>query len=155
MADQVNLRPLIEEILRDSREMVLATASEKGPWVTTLVFGHDADFNLYWMSQESVRHSQEIVKNPKVAAVVNKQPTGQGQDKGLQIEGNAAKLTKEEEIGAAREFFAKRGGNLPLPKTPEEAEPISPGSSWYVLKPAKIYVYYGPLFDYDRKEFIP
>jgi len=148
-----DLRHLIEEILRDSREMVLATFSSKGPWVATLVFGHDDKFNLYWMSQDSVRHSQEIAKNSQVAAVVNKQPTGEN-SKGLQIEGNAYKLETEEEIGAAREFFAKRGGVEKLPKTPKDAEPITPGSSWYVLKPGKIYIFYGPLFGYDRKEFI-
>lgn len=149
-----DLRELIREILRDSREMVLATSSNNIPWAAVLVFGHDENFNLYWMSQENARHSKEIVKNPKVAAAINKQPTGENA-KGLQIEGNAYKLEMDEEIGAAREFFAKRGGDLTLPKTPAEAEPISPGSSWYILKPTKIYVYYGPLFGYDRKEYIP
>jgi len=149
-----DLRSLVEEILRDSREMVLATCQDGKPWAATLVFGHDENFNLYWMSREDTRHSREIAKNSKVAAAVNKQPTGENA-KGLQIEGNAYKLEKEEEIGAAREFFAKRGGDLPLPKTPQEAEPISPDSSWYVLKPTKIYVYYDPLFGYERKEFIP
>ncbi|MBI2012566.1 pyridoxamine 5'-phosphate oxidase family protein [Candidatus Curtissbacteria bacterium] len=147
MEAEVDLRSLIEEILRDSREMILATSNGSNPWATTLVFGHDEDFNLYWMSPDDTRHSRELAKNPQVAAAINKQPTGENA-KGLQIEGNGYKLEKEEEIGAAREFFVKRGGDLPLPKTPQEAEPISPGSSWYVLKPSKIYVYYGPLFGY-------
>ena len=154
MDKNVDLSKLIDEILRDSREMVLATSVNNIPWTCVLVFGHDDKYNLYWMSQEDTRHSKEIVKNPRVAAVVNKQPTGENA-KGLQIGGNAYKLETEKEIGAAREFFAKRGGDLPLPETPQEAEPISPGSSWYILKPEKIYVYYGPLFGYERKEFIP
>lgn len=149
---EIELEELIQEILRDTREMVLATANGNTPWVSTLVFGHDDNFNLYWMSKEDTRHGDELAKNPKVAAVVNKQPTDEDA-KGLQIEGNAYKLETAEEIGAAREFFAKRGGNLPLPVTPTEAEPISPDSSWYVLKPTKIYVFYGPLFGYEKKEY--
>ncbi|OGD94937.1 hypothetical protein A3F02_02810 [Candidatus Curtissbacteria bacterium RIFCSPHIGHO2_12_FULL_38_9b] len=149
-----DLPSLIQEILRDTREMVLATCADSVPWTATLVFGHDENLNLYWMSQENTRHSRELAKNPKVAATINKPPTGENA-KGLQIEGNAYKLETAEEIGAAREFFVKRGGDLPLPKTPQEAEPISPDSSWYVLKPTKIYVYYDPLFGYERKEFIP
>lgn len=150
----VEIEELIEEILRDTRELVLGTVNGNTPWLSTLVFGHDENFNLYWMSKEDTRHSQEIAKNSKVSAVVNKQPSGENA-KGLQIEGNAYKLETAEEIGAAREFFAKRGGTLPLPETPTEAEPISPGSSWYVLKPTKIYVFYGPLFGYERKEYAP
>lgn len=153
MKTEVDLRSLIEEILRDSREMVLATSDGLNPWVATLVFGHDENLNLYWMSQDNVRHSRELTKNPKVAAVVNKQPTDGKSDKGLQIEGHASKLTTEEEIGAAREFLAKRGGDLPLPTSPEEAEPITPNTSWYIVKPTKIYVYYMPLFGYERKEY--
>src|SRR4030067_1219925 len=119
MDKNVDLSKLIEEILRDSREMVLATSVNNIPWTCVLVFGHDDKYNLYWMSQENARHSKEIIKNPKVAAVVNKQPTGENA-KGLQIEGNAYKLETEAEIGAAREFFAQRGGELRRPETPEE-----------------------------------
>jgi len=150
----VNLRELIEEILRDTREMVLATASEKGPWVTTLVFGHDQNLNLYWISYEVSRHTKELDKNPQVAAVVNKQPTGGGNDKGLQVEGKAFSLKEEEILPAAREYFAKRG-TPHMPTTLEEANELAEGRSWFVLRPTKIYVYYGPLFGYDRKEYTP
>lgn len=153
--EKVDLRGLIEEILRDSREMILATSDGSGPWAATLVFGHDQNFNLYWMSRQNTRHSFQLLKNPNVAAVINKQPTGGGQDKGLQIEGKAHELSDEKEIGAAREFFAKRGTPLNLPKTAEEAEPISEDMSWYVLKPIKINIIYEPLFGYVVKKFIP
>jgi len=152
--DDIELTELISEILRDSREMVLATVNSKGPWAATLVFGHDRDLNLYWISFENSRHSQELIKNPFVAAAITKQPTGNGQDKGLQIEGTARKLQMEEILGAAREYFAKRG-TPKMPDTPKEVNRLTEGRSWYVLKPDKIYVIYSPLFGFDRKEFIP
>ena len=152
--NQVDLRNLIEEILRDSREMVLATCQGNKPWAATLVFGHDQNLNLYWVSDEDVRHSQELTKNHQVAVVINKPYEGEDKDKGLQIEGKALRLPQEEILGAAREYFAKRG-TPHMPKTFEEVNTLTKGRSWFVLKPTKIYVYYGSLFGYERKEYTP
>ena len=154
MAKDVDLSKLIDEILRDSREMVLATCANNVPWASVLVFGHDKGPNLYWISFENTRHSKEIEKNPNVSATVTKEPTGDGQDKGLQIQGLARKLKEEEIFDAAREYFAKRG-TPKMPETLEEANALAKGRSWYVLKPTKIQVLYGPLFGYEAKEFIP
>ena len=149
-----DLRKLIDEILRDSREMVLATSVNSIPWACVLVFGHDKDLNLYWISFENTRHSQEIEKNPNVSATVTKEPTGGGQDKGLQIQGLARKLKEEEILGAAREYFIKRG-TPKMPATLEDANSLAEGRSWYVLKPTKIKVLYGPLFGFEAKEYTP
>lgn len=154
MEENAELVELIKEILRDSRELILATSENNIPWVAVLVFGHDENFNLYWISDKDTKHSLQLETNPKVAATVTKEPTGNGQDKGLQIEGEARVLRDEEILSAAREYFAKRGSPK-LPKTQEEANTLAEGRSWYVLKPAKFYVIYGPLFGYDRKEYTP
>lgn len=154
MTEDVDLRTLIEEILRDNREMVLATAHSNAPWAATLVFGHDQDLNLYWVSDQNSRHSQELDKNPQVAAVINKPHEGEGKDKGLQIEGKAAGLEEEKIVGAAREYFAKRG-TTKLPETLEDVNTLTQGRSWYVLKPDKILIIYEPLFGYGRKEYTP
>lgn len=134
--------------------MVLATSLKNIPWAAVLVFGHDENFNLYWMSNVDTRHSLELEKNPHVAATITKEPTGQGQDKGLQIQGTARKLAEEEVLPAAREYFAKRG-TPHMPTTLEEANELAEGRSWYMLKPEKIFVIWVPLFGYERKEFIP
>ncbi len=148
-----DLRELVREILRDSREMVLATSLNNIPWAAVLVFGHDENFNLYWMSDTEARHSLELAKNPNVAATITKEPAGGGKDKGLQIQGTARKLEEEEVLGAAREYFAKRGTPR-MPTTLEEANELAEGRSWHILKPEKIFVIYGPLFGFSRKEFI-
>lgn len=149
-----DLHKVIEEILRDSREMVLATASQKGPWAAALVFGHDQNFNLYWISDNKARHSKEIVKNPNVAAVIDVQPTGQGKDRGLQIQGQAFELPEEEILPAAREYFAKRG-TPQMPKTLEDVNDLTQGRNWYALKPKIIYVINEELFGYERKQYTP
>lgn len=150
--DQEKLRKLIEEILQNTRELSLATAVENIPWCAVLVFGHDKNLNLYWVSYENARHSVEIEKNKNVAATITMQPTGNGQDKGLQIQGEARKLKEEEILGAAREYFAKRGTDK-MPKTVEDVNKLLEGRSWYTLKPTKMFVLCAPLFNFDRKEY--
>lgn len=147
-----DLRLLIESILSESRDLVLATAQDNTPWAAELVFGHDADFNLYWISDIDTRHSRELKKNPEVAAVITVQPAGEIKNRGLQIEGTARELKEEEVVGAAREYFAKRG-TPHMPKTLEEVNKLTQGRSWYTLKPAKIYILDEELFGYERKEY--
>ena len=150
-ASEPDLYPLIEEVLANSREMVLATTNNDTPWASALVYGHDKDFHLYWVSFDKSRHTLEVLKNPKVAAVINRQPTGGDQDKGLQIEGRAQKLEENRILSVAREFYAKRGKDVP--NTLEELEKLPADMSWYELVPEKIHIYYGPLFGFKRQEY--
>ncbi len=150
----IDLRHLVEEVLGECRDMILATTDSNRPWAAELVFGHDANFNLYWLSDVSARHSRELEKNPNVAAVITVQPVGEIKDRGLQIEGIARKLEEEKIVGAAREYFAKRG-TPKMPKTLEEVNKLTEGRSWYVLKPTKIYILDEKLFGYERKEYQP
>lgn len=150
----VDLKSLVEAILTESRDLVLATSFKNIPWASELVFGHDEDFNLYWVSDENARHSQELEKNPQVAAVITVQPVGEIKNKGLQIQGIARKLKEEEILGAAREYFAKRG-TTKLPQTLQDVNDLSLNRSWYTLKPTKIYIIDEELFGHERKEYSP
>ncbi len=145
----VDLKLLIEDILTNSREMILATCANSIPWASTLVFGHDENFNLYWISDEKTRHSQELVKNPQVSAALN---VAGSKNKGLQIQGEARQLKEEEIVGAAREYFAKRG-TTKLPQTLEDVNDLTRGRSWYVLKPTKIFILDEGLFGFERQEY--
>jgi len=147
------MKLVVESILTSTREMILATSVQNIPWTATLVFGHDENFNLYWISAENTRHSQELVKNPTIAATVNTAGEN-GKSKGLQLQGEARKLEEEEIVGAAREYFAKRG-TTKLPETLEDVNDLTKGRSWYVLKPTKIYILDEELFGYERKEYTP
>ena len=92
-------------------------------------------------------------KNPTIAATVNTAGEN-GKSKGLQLQGEARKLEEEEIVGAAREYFAKRG-TTKLPETLEDVNDLTKGRSWYVLKPTKIYILDEELFGYERKEYTP
>jgi len=68
--------------------MQLATLADGRPWICTVYYVFDQHNNLYWLSYPERRHSQEVEKNPNVAAAI----AIKFEDKpviGLQVEGKA------------------------------------------------------------------
>lgn len=85
--------------------MQLATSAANVPWVCNVHFDVDDDLNIYWMSVEACRHSEDIAKNPQVAVavVVHEQPPLQG----IQIAGKAEQVSFEDHEAILR-HYAKR-----------------------------------------------
>ena len=96
------LHKLIESYLAKTRMLQIATCVDDQPWNCTVYFAYDNKLNLYWISKPNTRHSQEIMKNPKVAGVIvyDQQPP-QKSVKGLSFEGTAELLSGEEEVIAS------------------------------------------------------
>ena len=61
---------LIKEILEKCYLMSLATLDDGGVWVSDVIFVHDEDLNIYWISDPDVRHSKAIIKDNKVYNVI-------------------------------------------------------------------------------------
>lgn len=83
------LEKLINNYLRQSHMMQVATVSGRKPWVATVYYVVDDELNLYWASPEKTNHSQHIRKNSNVAVAV---PVVHKKNKpvvGLQAEGQA------------------------------------------------------------------
>lgn len=66
----MELRELIKDYLKTARVLQLATSVNNQPWVCTVHFYSDDDFNFYWVSSPTRRHSLEIEQNPKVAVTI-------------------------------------------------------------------------------------
>lgn len=86
--------------------MQVATCINNKPWNCTVYFAYDEDFNFYWISKPSTRHSSEIMKNPNVAGVIayDQQPP-QRAVRGLQFEGIAELLKGAEEEKASKLYI--------------------------------------------------
>lgn len=84
------LKKLILEYLEKNKLMTVATADNNIPWAATVFFAFDQGLNLYFISREDRRHSQEIIKNPVVAITINQDFGKPGKVKGVQIQGEAA-----------------------------------------------------------------
>jgi uncharacterized protein YhbP (UPF0306 family) len=93
----MELSEQIRGYLNQAQVMQLATAVNNQPWVISVHFAADEQLNLYWLSNPSRRHSQEIDKNPKTAATIPiKFP--ENPVIGLTVEGNAQIVNSAEAI---------------------------------------------------------
>lgn len=141
-----DIREIITKILDQGFLMSLATIDQGGLWVADLIYVHDNEMNLYWLSQTNARHSKAIIKNPEVAATITISNNPGEENIGLQIEGATEKL-EGDIFEIARKHRLKRGKPVPT----KEGEILDPGESWYRLKSKKIELTYEPLFGFEKK----
>lgn len=80
------MRDLIKEYLDSKKDMQLATVANGKPWICTVYFVYDDDFNLYWTSGRSRQHSLEILKDSNAAVTIVRDTE---RKQALQISGNA------------------------------------------------------------------
>jgi len=131
--------------------MQLATSDNGQPWVCNLHYYSDKDLNLYWISKQETRHSQEIMKTPKVASVilVHEDTLQEQYVIGISIEGTAEPfdIKSNEEVG--RGYIQKIGGDQSL------LDDILRGKNphkFYRLKPAKIVLFDSKNFPHDPRQ---
>ncbi|MEK7559061.1 MAG: pyridoxamine 5'-phosphate oxidase family protein [Patescibacteria group bacterium] len=104
----MDLRKLIEKYLKEAKLMQLSTSVDNQPWTCSVWFASDENLNIYWFSSTTRRHSKEVIKNPKVSAVIVMPQTPKDDPRGLQLEGDAKLLTDGQDIKKARSFYEGR-----------------------------------------------
>ena len=141
-----NIKQLVKEVLDQGYLMSLAIIDNGGIWVCDVIYIHDDDLNIYWMSDPNVRHSQAIIANNRVAGTIT--VSGAGEDNlGIQLEGIAEKIEGNRH-DLALKHYAKR--KKPAPK---ERDDVLGGDSWYILKPKRIELINEKLYGFDKKKF--
>ena len=103
----MDLRKLIVEYLERARLMQVATTKGSQPWACSVYFAYDANFNIYWVSKPSRRHSEEIRANSKIAGTIVLPHTPGDDVRGIQYQGIAEELTGED-ARPGLELYAKR-----------------------------------------------
>ncbi len=81
----------IGALLAEHSTVTLATVAANGaPAAAAVFYAHDADLNLYFLSEERTQHGQNLLAHPDVAGAIQ----ADGQDwralRGLQLRGRAA-----------------------------------------------------------------
>lgn len=114
--------------------------------MSDVIYVYDSEFNIYWMSEPNVRHSQAILNNPQVAGTIT--ISGQGEDNlGIQFEGIAEKIDRSRPDLAVK-HRAKR-----MKPSPEPGQDIlEDGESWYTVKPKKTELIYEKLFGFEKQK---
>jgi len=142
-----DIKQLIKEVLEKGYLMSLATIDDGGVWVSDVIYIHDDDLNIYWMSDSGVRHSKAMQQNNKIAGTIT--VSGVREDNlGIQFDGVAEKLDGNHHDLAIK-HYQKR--NKP---TPLESDDVLDGDSWYVLKPKNIELICESLFGFDKKKLV-
>ncbi len=141
-----DIRRLVGDMLEKGKLIVLGTVDEKGPWVCNVIYVHDNEFNIYWLSYEDKRHSIAMQKNPHIAALI----TFEQEKAQLQIEGNVERL--EGDILELAIKQRKKRGNKPIPT--KIGEVLSPGEYWYKLKPTKMELTDEPRFGFKKQKLL-
>ena len=92
----MDLRAIIQDFLVKGQMMNLGTSHWTKPWVTPVYYASDMNMNLYWLSRKSRRHSEEIRRNSRVAGSIVIPVKYGDKVRGLQFEGEAHELSKED-----------------------------------------------------------
>lgn len=135
----MDVKKLVEEYLQEAKLMQVATVRDNKPWVCTVWYVHDEDWNLYFISRRSRRHSLELKDNPKVAgAIVTPHTKGSGEKvRGLQFAGTAKEAMGKTLAKARKLYLAKYelAENIPL-KQLQDPNFIA---TFYVIRPSKMF----------------
>ncbi|MEK7461274.1 MAG: pyridoxamine 5'-phosphate oxidase family protein [Patescibacteria group bacterium] len=145
MDKALSLKDLIREVLDKGYLMSLATIDDAGPWVADVIYVHDNNLKVYWVSDPAVRHSQAIEKNPSVAATITASSAGES-NFGIQLAGMATKLVGSRP-DLAKKHWAKRKKPGPIPNDWLE------GDRWYKIKPVKIELIHEKYFGFTKQPY--
>jgi uncharacterized protein YhbP (UPF0306 family) len=132
--------------------MQLATVSGEQPWVVNVHYAVDNQHYFYWTSHNERRHSQELVKNPHVAATVHL-PYSLGQPQmAVYLEGDA-RVVAVEEVENLFQAYAEKFGSQAM--VPDLLDPAN-GQTLYQLQP-RTFVLWDPANfpDNPRQEWVP
>ena len=141
----MDIKNRILEILDKTHLMSLATVDNGGVWVSDVIFIYDNDFNIYWMSDPDVRHSEALAKNNLVAGTITLTTKTGEKNLGIQFSGIAKKID-----GARYDLAVKHLAKRNRPK-PKESDDVLEGDSWYILTPNKIELIDEESFGFEKK----
>jgi len=105
----MDAQELAAEYLPTARVMQVATSSENKPYVVNVHYYSDENGCLYWISETTARHSQELATNPHACAVikVHEDTPEENWIIGLNAEGTVEYLGSDPGAGIAEAYQAK------------------------------------------------
>ena len=150
----------IEPYIENVKLLVIASSDKNHPWIATVFYCYDEELNLYFLSRLARRHSQEIVRNKRVAVAIADQNQIFGNKmKGLQIEGTCIPLNGKEAKNAFELYkkrFVKVEGFMPEKSLVRYEESFSKGEVihrvWKII-PTKIKIFDESRYGDVGKEF--
>ncbi len=132
------LAETILKYLQTHNTLILSTVLDNRPHATPL-FYVNLNFDLYFVSEPKTRHCSDLTSNPKVAAAITEDYQNWQEIKGIQLEGQAERVSSGLEKARVMAAYLKKypfaGDFL---KAPELLQQLSKFSI-YKIKPTTIW----------------
>jgi uncharacterized protein YhbP (UPF0306 family) len=100
-------RDAVDRMLGAHGTATLATSGGGGPWAAAVFYAHDADLNLYFVSDARTRHARDIAEEPTVAAAIHADCSDWSEVRGLQLSGYVQTLSGAEREAALHCYLGK------------------------------------------------
>jgi len=102
------LRARVTAFLAQHTTVTLATVGVDGqPAAAAVFYAHDADLNLYFLSEERTQHGQNLLANPVLAGTIQADGQEWRAIRGLQLRGHAAPASGATLVHAAAVYGHK------------------------------------------------
>ncbi|QQE11857.1 pyridoxamine 5'-phosphate oxidase family protein [Planctomycetota bacterium] len=103
------LKTKILDFLATWKTGSLATLTENGaPQSCNIMYVHDQDLNLYFVSGTQSAHSQAVERDPRSAITIYAHVNSALKNHGLQIQGTTRLVSDEEEYKTVLNLYAKK-----------------------------------------------
>jgi uncharacterized protein YhbP (UPF0306 family) len=141
------------DYLKKHNVLTLATDGPQGLW-TSAVFYVNSKFNLFFLSSPESLHALNIAANPRISAAVHEDYRDWQDIKGIQLEGEARRITGLEQSKAAIQYGLKFPIVRELDKTPREILRALDRMAWFKVVPKRLFFVYNSL-GFGHREEIP
>jgi uncharacterized protein YhbP (UPF0306 family) len=141
-------RTEVAAFLKKQTTLSIASVDREGwPQAANVFFASDDALTLYWVSGEKSRHSQNLERVSRIAVTIYHETWDWRDIHGVQIEGNARRLTDPDETDRAWALFRDK-----FPFTAEFTDQIA-RSAFYMLTPLWIRLLDNSKYFGHREEF--
>ncbi len=130
----------VEQILAQNHYMTIATSSlDSKPWISSVSFAYDTDYNFFWVSDKNALHSSLIRNNPRVAMTIFNSSTETEENEAIYLEAEAHELERESDIKYAINVLSTRPKREDL--RVKEVEQVVGKNAWRIYQAIPIRVH--------------
>jgi hypothetical protein len=134
----IDLKQQALDYLQRHRVLTLATAGPEGVWAAAVFYVSDG-FTLYFLSAPTSRHARNLETTGRVAATVQEDYADWREIRGIQLEGEAARIAGAEEAAAVLRYGQKFPVVAHLASAPREIARAFERIRWYRIRPTRLY----------------
>ena len=148
----------LEACLKSTEYCCLGTVDLQGTWSNPVYFSWDREKNLYFISQPSSRHLQNLVRDSRLSvAIYSTNQSTFGDVIGIQLEGHAEILAEAQDIERAyQSYYGRRYPETGISEDHSQKEYLDhPAWQFVRITPKQIFYFNTEIFGEARQEVPP